>query len=611
MLGAWEANSQACFFATDTVGCAPFTVTMNECVTDPTAVIKYKFEDNFVFENTHTYTTPGFYNVTQIIQIGINQDQKVKPKYIRVVSNHKPNFSLNPCENKTVKIQINENLYDRYVVIYPDGSPNDTLAPNGFKEKTFSDLADKTIRVKGEYFATSCSNFDEKTTFLIATLTKASILNLLKTDTKTIQLTANLNPKNQYSIEKRSSTGTYQFLENIQNPTSNFNYTYSNSSLESSSFCFRFRTYDNCGNEVYSDEICTEGLKATPNNGKNDITWNSYIGTNFSQFQLYKNDNLIYTGTNLSYTDTLVNCGVNYCYFLKTVLNYASNPAEVSSEKTCIIAISTTLPIPAEKVYASIENEKVVLNWTLTQKESIQSQVIERKKGTSNFSTLLSINDNRESEIIADSLNLLNPPSYRIQLTDKCNNKSETDLAAITCPTILDYNLPTPDQVTVTWTNYEGFKTPKYTLILLNQTKDTLAQIPVSGTSYSFAITEYLAKEFIFIIKIEDKSTGLTAYSNTKSLLVKTYVYFPTGFTPNDDNLNDTFYPIGNFIREYEIKIYTQQGNLIFSSPKPNTAWDGYYKGEKAATGVYIYTATIKDSNNEVFERQGTITLIR
>jgi gliding motility-associated-like protein len=91
----------------------------------------------------------------------------------------------------------------------------------------------------------------------------------------------------------------------------------------------------------------------------------------------------------------------------------------------------------------------------------------------------------------------------------------------------------------------------------------------------------------------------------------------PNAFTPNNDGLNDRFYPmtrgvtlINNFI------IYNRFGQVIFQRNNfvPNDSglgWDGGYKGEKQPLGSYIYMIEgICDAGN-VISTKGAVVIAK
>ena len=93
-------------------------------------------------------------------------------------------------------------------------------------------------------------------------------------------------------------------------------------------------------------------------------------------------------------------------------------------------------------------------------------------------------------------------------------------------------------------------------------------------------------------------------------------IYIPTGFTPNDDGLNDRFTVNGSGVRITSLRIYNRWGTVIFQRRNflPNdmsSAWNGTYRGVEAPAGAYIYFVEMECNAGEKFTRKGTITLVR
>ena len=91
-------------------------------------------------------------------------------------------------------------------------------------------------------------------------------------------------------------------------------------------------------------------------------------------------------------------------------------------------------------------------------------------------------------------------------------------------------------------------------------------------------------------------------------------MFVPNVFTPNNDNLNDFFFPVITCeFDEYHIVIYNRWGQLLFESFDQNEKWDGKYKNREVAEGVYFYLITYKHllSSDKERYRSGSITIIR
>ncbi|HTD94525.1 MAG TPA: PKD domain-containing protein [Chitinophagaceae bacterium] len=89
-------------------------------------------------------------------------------------------------------------------------------------------------------------------------------------------------------------------------------------------------------------------------------------------------------------------------------------------------------------------------------------------------------------------------------------------------------------------------------------------------------------------------------------------IYVPSGFTPNNDGLNDALVPYYIGIKKVDYyMVYNRWGQLLFSSADPKRAWDGTFKGTQQASGVYVWRLRATDYIGKVYELKGTTTLIR
>ncbi len=89
-------------------------------------------------------------------------------------------------------------------------------------------------------------------------------------------------------------------------------------------------------------------------------------------------------------------------------------------------------------------------------------------------------------------------------------------------------------------------------------------------------------------------------------------VYIPSAFTPNNDNVNETFGVTDNVaLQYYFMQIYSKWGQLIFKSNDITQKWDGTFKGKKQPTGSYLWMLTYVNRKGKKFYEQGTVLLIR
>lgn len=65
-------------------------------------------------------------------------------------------------------------------------------------------------------------------------------------------------------------------------------------------------------------------------------------------------------------------------------------------------------------------------------------------------------------------------------------------------------------------------------------------------------------------------------------------LWLPTAFTPNGDQLNSYYKPIGIDLIDLEYKIFNRWGELIFIGDLSSQGWDGTYKGLPAQDAYFL-----------------------
>lgn len=89
-----------------------------------------------------------------------------------------------------------------------------------------------------------------------------------------------------------------------------------------------------------------------------------------------------------------------------------------------------------------------------------------------------------------------------------------------------------------------------------------------------------------------------TSCKTTEKLEVKEgcepRLFVPEAFSPNEDAINNKLDVPNAHITDYLLRIYNRWGEIIFESIDPEVKWDGTYKGQLYAPGVYAYYVTYK-----------------
>ena len=116
------------------------------------------------------------------------------------------------------------------------------------------------------------------------------------------------------------------------------------------------------------------------------------------------------------------------------------------------------------------------------------------------------------------------------------------------------------------------------------------------------SVTQYVTNEF-----------GCVSHM-LGTVAIEGFLFFaPNSFTPNSDGLNDFWLPEMTGITDYELKIFSRWGDMIFESTDNTMPWTGQVRDGTyfAQDGVYNYIVRVHDLMLYPHEFQGHITLVR
>jgi gliding motility-associated-like protein len=68
-------------------------------------------------------------------------------------------------------------------------------------------------------------------------------------------------------------------------------------------------------------------------------------------------------------------------------------------------------------------------------------------------------------------------------------------------------------------------------------------------------------------------------------------IFFPTGFTPNNDGLNDVFKILNAYkVTDFHLRIYNRWGQVVYESKDASARMDRcIFKGKMQESGVFIW----------------------
>jgi len=90
-------------------------------------------------------------------------------------------------------------------------------------------------------------------------------------------------------------------------------------------------------------------------------------------------------------------------------------------------------------------------------------------------------------------------------------------------------------------------------------------------------------------------------------------IFFPNAFTPNNDGRNDVFRAVVRNMKVDKMIIFNSWGQKVFESIGPLHEWDGTFKGEAAAGGLYTYVVYYSDevTGKKQNQKRGVVMLLR
>ncbi|MEO5585728.1 MAG: gliding motility-associated C-terminal domain-containing protein, partial [Flavobacteriales bacterium] len=92
-------------------------------------------------------------------------------------------------------------------------------------------------------------------------------------------------------------------------------------------------------------------------------------------------------------------------------------------------------------------------------------------------------------------------------------------------------------------------------------------------------------------------------------------VYIPNAFTPDGDDINDSFAPVvSEPVRSWSFSIFNRWGAMIFSTEVPGAGWDGKVNGVEAPVGIYVWDlhyGTVTDAGVVQKRLRGSVALVR
>jgi gliding motility-associated-like protein len=116
----------------------------------------------------------------------------------------------------------------------------------------------------------------------------------------------------------------------------------------------------------------------------------------------------------------------------------------------------------------------------------------------------------------------------------------------------------------------------------------------------------------LYTIQIETAAGCITVDTQLVKVFKEVKFYVPSGFTPNEDGLNDYLKPIPVGMKEFRyFRVYNRWGQLVFDMKDDPRGWNGMIKGKPQSTQVVVWMVEGVGINDVIYQQKGTATLIR
>lgn len=122
----------------------------------------------------------------------------------------------------------------------------------------------------------------------------------------------------------------------------------------------------------------------------------------------------------------------------------------------------------------------------------------------------------------------------------------------------------------------------------------------------------YLQQDQVYYLTV----TSSEGCIEKDTLYVKVYAgpefYVPTAFSPNNDGRNDVFRAISPGVPQLDFFcVWNRWGQEVFRAQSLSATWDGTFKGNPMPPGTYVWMIQGTDYTGRLFNRRGTVTIVR
>ncbi len=168
---------------------------------------------------------------------------------------------------------------------------------------------------------------------------------------------------------------------------------------------------------------------------------------------------------------------------------------------------------------------------------------------------------------------------------------------------------------TLQWNEYDYWKNGlnEYSII---RKEPELEPIVASTTHYKSAdwTDSHLNIEnglYHYTIEASENNSIFKSLSNTIELIQSPLLHVPNAFTPNHDNVNDSWNPAPVFVKDYHLQLFNRWGQLIFETHDKHHPFTDEFMKDPATCDVFIYLITYTGWDGSTHTVKDNVTLLK
>lgn len=306
-----------------------------------------------------------------------------------------------------------------------------------------------------------------------------------------------------------------------------------------------------------------------------------------------------------------------YCFIV-----YA-NLEQGSISRSNIACLSTAMQRPPEWInadYATIQDNKVSLSFTIDPASEISSFVLERETGISGIFVEIArpVSSSDIVKYVDDKADARSVNLYRLSAINACSKP--ITISNLASNIVLSLEKVNSD-ILLRWNQYKYWNGEVSSYNLLANTGNGYIQISNINSSDSSVIVDYrdlmydiTTGKLCFEISANEVSNpyGISGSSLSQEACTDPLeiITVPDVFTPNNDLVNDLFRPVLSFTpADYILIISDRQGKTLFETRNYSESWDGTEKGKPVSQGVFLWYLRVTTPSGKAISKTGTVTV--